>query len=80
MCLKKFDLNLETVLQANVGSLAGRKAGKCGPLIKFIAVKACPEITAGIPGPILVVMAQVGNQEVTLGDQSLACVMKKRGG
>ncbi|CAM5350838.1 hypothetical protein SSTU70S_01438 [Stutzerimonas stutzeri] len=56
-------LDLKTVLQANVETLAGREPRGIGPTGQIVLFEAQPEIAAGLPGPALVVAAQLGDQQ-----------------
>src|SRR5690606_27023282 len=65
-------LDLKTVLQANVDTFAGREPRGGGPAGQVVLFEAQPEIAAGLPGPSLVVAAQLGDQ------QAAACFDQSR--
>ena len=59
------DLDLETILQAQVEALSLFEARSCCPAIQVISIEAEPKVAAGVLGPVLVMSASVCDEKAS---------------
>lgn len=78
--MKQANLNLKAVLKSQVNTLASQQAGVVSPAVEISGLKTKPEIAAGVAGPVLIVWAQVDNQQSCPWCQQLAGAGKNAGG
>src|SRR5690554_5506095 len=81
MCMSQWlaklpELNLETVFQPQINAVSGDKSCLPGPLAQLVLFKTQPEITARLLRPVLVVGAQLVQDQAAAGFYCVGNVFK----